>query len=188
LTDPSTGVTNPLLLQTKQFLSFLKFTPALPPSLQIRTYQAYRCIGTLTPIIPNKDLPGIQMHRNAPPPMTPYKDLPGIQMHRNAPLSSRQVPSFLQGSEKHSFMLTSHRGPVNPTIQSQRKLPGVFTQDPPCSHGDMEPGTDHTILHVHSKRIIFILDKIFENYYEIPPLIRYAVFLTRSTTSYKSHR
>lgn len=64
------------------------------------------------------------------------KNLPGMHTQRNPPLSSRQVPSFLQGFESHSLILISHRGPVNPLVQLQWNDPGVFTQVPSCSQGD----------------------------------------------------
>ena len=35
----------------------------------------------------------------------------------------------------HSFILISHRLPEKPNGQSHLKLPSVFTQIPPCSHG-----------------------------------------------------
>lgn len=59
-----------------------------------------------------------------------------MQTQRNPPLSSRHVPSFLQGFESHSLILISHRGPVNPLVQLQWNDPGVFTQVPSCSQGD----------------------------------------------------
>lgn len=61
---------------------------------------------------------------------------PGMQTHRNVPGSSRQLPSFWQGWDSHSFMLVSHRGPVNPWLQLQANEPGMLTQIPLCSHGD----------------------------------------------------
>lgn len=59
-----------------------------------------------------------------------------MQTQRNPPLSSRHVPSFLQGLESHSLMLISHRGPVKPFVQLQWNDPGVLTHVPSCSHGD----------------------------------------------------
>lgn len=61
---------------------------------------------------------------------------PGIQTHLNVPGSSRQDPSLWQGWDSHSLTFVSHLGPVNPWVQLQAKLPGVFTQMPSCSHGD----------------------------------------------------
>lgn len=59
-----------------------------------------------------------------------------MQTHRNVPGSSRQDPSFWQGCDSHSLTFVSQRGPVNPWVQLQAKLPGVLTQMPSCSHGD----------------------------------------------------
>lgn len=76
------------------------------------------------------------------------KKLPGMHTQRNPPLSSRQVPSFLQGFESHSLILISHRGPVNPLVQLQWNDPGVFTQVPSCSQGDpLRKNEKHTMMY-----------------------------------------
>ena len=62
--------------------------------------------------------------------------LPGMQTQRNVPGSSRHEPSFWQGCDSHSLTFVSHLGPVNPWVQLHLNEPGVFTQIPPCSHGD----------------------------------------------------
>lgn len=72
-----------------------------------------------------------------------FKKLPGMQTHLNVPGSSRHDPSFLHGCDSHSFTFVSHLGPVNPCVQLQAKLPGVFTHMPSCSHG--EPVIKNTI-------------------------------------------
>ena len=63
-------------------------------------------------------------------------NLPGMQTHRNVPGSSRQEPSFWHGCDSHSLTFVSHLGPVKPCVQLHANEPGVFTQIPPCSHGD----------------------------------------------------
>lgn len=60
--------------------------------------------------------------------------LPGMQTHLYSPRRSKHVPSFSQGFEAHSLMLTSQRGPVYPLAQSQTKEPTVLRHWPPCSH------------------------------------------------------
>lgn len=61
-----------------------------------------------------------------------------MQTHRNVPGSSKQEPSFWHGWDSHSFTFVSQRGPVNPWVQLQAKLPGVLTHIPSCSHGEPE--------------------------------------------------
>lgn len=61
--------------------------------------------------------------------------LPGMHIHLYSPFISRQVPSFWQGLEAHSLMFTSQYWPENPVWQIHLKLPGVFSQVLPCSHG-----------------------------------------------------
>lgn len=74
-----------------------------------------------------------------------------MQTHLNVPGSSRQDPSLWQGCDSHSFTFVSHLGPVNPWVQLQAKLPGVFTQMPSCSHGDPGNKTLNNALHSYTK-------------------------------------
>ena len=69
-----------------------------------------------------------------------------MQTQVNRPRLSRHVPSFRQGSEAHSLMLISQRGPMKPMAQSQRYDPSVLTHVEPCSHGDRQPKNTQWIL------------------------------------------
>ena len=76
-------------------------------------------------------------------------NLPGIQAHVNSPIPSKHVASFWQGSDSHSLILIVHSRPVIPGGQSQRKLPGVLTQVPPCSHRPFSAIKNYLIIYLH---------------------------------------
>lgn len=56
-------------------------------------------------------------------------------MQWNPPIWSRQVASFWQGLDMHSFTSISQRGPSYPCRHLHWKEPNVLRQRPPCSQG-----------------------------------------------------